>query len=62
MNQTSISITSLDGKTRVTDNITYVNPEATDAQLMQFARMLIGMTSRELIAVTKITKEVVVNE
>lgn len=62
MNQTSISITSLDGKTRVTDNITYVNPEATNAQLMQFATMLIGMTSRELIGVTKITKEVVINE
>jgi len=54
----SIQISSQDtsGK-KQTDKISYVNPEATDAHLKEFAQKLIALTSDTYIGTTKITEE-----
>lgn len=60
MAKVSISIESLDSTDKkVTDKISYVNPQATDEQLVQFAKMLNDMTTDDYISTTKITEEVI---
>lgn len=58
MVKVSISITARDNDDKkVTDKIAYVNPDATDAQLVEFAQMLVAMTDNTYHATTKITEE-----
>lgn len=60
MAKVSISIDSTDTTNKkVTDKIGYVNPQATDEQLVQFAKMLNDMTTDDYISTTKITEEVI---
>lgn len=60
MAKVSISIDSTDTTNKkVTDKISYVNPQATDEQLVQFAKMLNDMTTDDYISTTKITEEVI---
>lgn len=56
----TIQITSQDanGK-KVTDKISYVNPQATDAQLTEFAQKLNSLTGQTYIGTTKITEETI---
>lgn len=60
MAKVSISIESLDSANKkVTDKIAYVNPQATNEQLVQFAQMLNDMTTDDYVSTTKITEEVI---
>ena len=43
-----------------TTNISYVNPQATNEKLLQFAQMLVALTTDVYNGVTKITKESVI--
>ncbi len=43
-----------------TINISYINPTATNDKLLQFAQMLVALTTDSYIGVTKITKESVI--
>lgn len=42
---------------KITDKIAYVNPEATNEQLVEFAQMLVGLTTNTYTGTTKITEE-----
>lgn len=44
-----------------TQNITNVNPEATNEQLYQFGALINTLTNRSFVGVTKITKEELIN-
>jgi len=57
----TIQITSQDTSTgkKIVDKISYVNPEATDAQLTEFAQKLNGLTGQLYIGTTKITEETI---
>ncbi|MBQ3434413.1 MAG: hypothetical protein IJP68_07235 [Selenomonadaceae bacterium] len=58
MVKVSIQVTSLDANDKkLTDKIAYVNPTATNEQLVEFAEMLIAMTDNTYHATTKITEE-----
>lgn len=58
MVKVSISISSKDGNNKtVTDKISYVNPEATNNELVEFAEMLNAMTDNTYTSTTKITEE-----
>jgi len=50
--------TSLGKKSTI--NIQYVNPQATNEKLRQFAQMLVALTTDSYVGVTKITKESVI--
>jgi hypothetical protein len=55
----SIQITSLSqNDKKVTDKIAYVNPQATNEQLIEFAELLLNMSDNQYVATTKITEEV----
>ena len=54
-----INTTSSIGK-KMTTNIVYVNPQATNEKLRQFAQMLVALTTDTYVGVTKITKESVI--
>ena len=54
-----ISTTSAMGR-KMTTNIVYVNPTATNDKLRQFAQMLVALTTDSYVGVTKITKESVI--
>lgn len=54
-----IDTTASNGKKNTT-NIVYVNPQATNEKLRQFAQMLIALTTDTYEGVTKITKESVI--
>jgi len=57
----SISISTLDQREKKqTTNINYINPEATNEKLAQFAQMLTALTTEIYNSTTKITKESVV--
>ncbi|MBQ3444107.1 MAG: hypothetical protein IJL12_05970 [Selenomonadaceae bacterium] len=43
-----------------TTNVSYVNPQATNDKLRQFAQMLVALTNDTYERVTKITKESVI--
>ena len=54
-----IDTTTAFGKKNTT-NISYVNPQATNEKLGQFAQMLIALTTDTYVGTTKITKESVI--
>ena len=57
----SISISTLDQREKKqTTNINYINPEATNEKLAQFAQMLTALTTEIYNSTTKITKESVI--
>ena len=43
-----------------TTTISYINPTATNDKLLQFAQMLVSLTTDSYVGVTKITKESVI--
>lgn len=45
--------------TKVTDKISYVNPEATNEQLKQFAQKVLSLSQNSYLSTTKITEEVI---
>lgn len=45
--------------TKVTDKISYVNPEATNEQLKQFAQKVSSLSQNSYLSTTKITEEVI---
>lgn len=53
-----IAAKDTDNKT-VTDKISYVNPQATDEQLVQFAQQLEALTTNSYAGTTKITEEAI---
>lgn len=56
----SIQIASVDANNKkITDKIPYVNPEATNEQLINFAIMLEQLTDNTYTGTTKITEEVI---
>ena len=60
MVKVSIQITSKDVNNKtVTDKISYVNPTATNEQLVEFAEMLEAMTTNSYAGTTKITEEAI---
>ncbi len=60
MVKVSIQITSTDqNDKKVTDKIAYVNPQATNEQLTDFARMLLNLSDNSYLATTKITEEAI---
>lgn len=60
MVKVSIQISSTDtSDKKITDKISYVNPEATNAQLSEFAQMLTALTTNSYLATTKITEEAI---
>ena len=54
-----IDTTTANGKKNTT-NISYVNPQATNEKLGQFAQMLVALTTDTYEGTTKITKESVI--
>lgn len=54
-----IDTTTTSGKKNTT-NVSYVNPQATNEKLRQFAQMLVALTTDTYVGVTKITKESVI--
>lgn len=60
MLKVSIQITSTTpADKKVTDKIAYVNPQATNAQLTEFAQMLLSLSDNTYMATTKITEEAI---
>lgn len=60
MVKVSIQIASIDtNDKKVTDKISYVNPQATDEQLVEFAQMLTALTTDTYAGTTKITEEAI---
>lgn len=56
----TIQIAAVDpNNKKVTDKIPYVNPEATNEQLVNFAIMLEQLTDNTYTGTTKITEEVI---
>lgn len=43
-----------------TTNVGYINPQATNDKLLQFAQMLVALTTDTHVETTKITKESVI--
>ena len=54
-----ISTTTTSGRKNTT-NVSYINPQATNDKLRQFAQMLVALTTDTYVGVTKITKESVI--
>ena len=54
-----IDTTTSSGKKNMT-NVSYVNSQATNEKLRQFAQMLVALTTDTYVGVTKITKESVI--
>ena len=54
-----IETTTNSGKKNTT-NVSYINPQATNDKLRQFAQMLVALTTDTYNGVTKITKESVI--
>lgn len=54
-----INTTTSSAKKNAT-NISYVNPQATNDKLREFAQMLTALTTDTYVGVTKITKESVI--
>ena len=55
----SINTTDTIAKKQTT-NVSNVNPQATNANLLQFAQMLVALTTDTYVSATKITKESVI--
>ena len=61
MAKVSIEIdTTTTSRKKNTTNVSYVNPQATNEKLRQFAQMLVALTTDTYVGVTKITKESVI--
>ena len=61
MAKVSIEISTTTSNARKnTTNIVYVNPQATNEKLRQFAQMLVALTTDNYVGVTKVTKERVI--
>ena len=60
MAKVSLEIETTANSKKNTTNISYVNPQATNEKLKEFAQMLIALTTDTYIGVTKITKESVI--
>ena len=54
-----ISTTTTSGRKNTT-NVSYINPQATNEKLRQFAQMLVALTTDTYGGLTKITKESVI--
>ena len=54
-----IDTTTSSGKKNTT-NVSYINPTATNDKLLQFAQMLVALTTDTYEGTTKITKESVI--
>lgn len=60
MVKVSIEITSTNqADKKVTDKIAYVNPQATNEQLVAFAQALLALSDDTYLATTKITEEAI---
>lgn len=60
MVKVSIQITAIDqNEKKVTDKISYVNPTATNEQLLAFAEQLNSLTTNTYTGTTKITEEAI---
>ena len=61
MVKVSIQVTTQipSGTTKQVDKITYVNPEATNATLKQFAQQLASLSENRYLSTTKITEEAI---
>lgn len=60
MVKVSIQIASKDTNNKtVTEKISYVNPEATNTQLVEFAQALEALTTNNYAGTTKITEEAI---
>lgn len=58
MVKVSLQIVKKDGNDKKsTDKIAYVNPTATNEQLLQFSQMLIALTNDSHVSTTKVTEE-----
>ena len=55
----SINTTDTSAKKQTT-NVSNVNPQATNANLLQFAQMLVALTTDTYVSTSKITKESVI--
>ena len=56
----SITITATDtNSSKISTNISDINPEATNQELKTFAQMLNGLTTNSYVETTKITKETI---
>lgn len=61
MAKISLEIETTSGSGRKnTTNVSYINPQATNDKLKQFAQMLVALTTDTYVGVTKITKESVI--
>ena len=54
-----ISTTTTSGRKNTT-NVSYINPQATNEKLRQFAQMVVALTTDTYGGLTKITKESVI--
>lgn len=52
-----INSQSPSGTKKFTDKIAYVNPQATNEQLVEFAEMLSALSTNDYLSTTKITEE-----
>lgn len=56
----SITITATDtNSSKISTNISDINPEATNQEIKTFAQMLNGLTTNSYVETTKITKETI---
>lgn len=56
----SITITATDtNSSKISTNVSDINPEATNQELKTFAQMLNGLTTNSYVETTKITKETI---
>ena len=61
MTKVSIEIeTQTANDKKSTINVSYINPSATNDKLLQFAQMLVALTTDSYVGVTKITEESVI--
>ena len=61
MAKISLEIETTSGSGRKnTTNVSYINTQATNDKLKQFAQMLVALTTDTYVGVTKITKESVI--
>lgn len=60
MVKVSIKISAVDSSNKTnTDTVSYVNPEATNEQLTEFAQALIALTDDTYMGTKKITEEAI---
>ena len=60
MAKVSLEIETTANSKKNTTNVSYVNPNATNEKLREFAQMLVALTTDIYVGTTKITKESVI--